>query len=117
MLLAIELPRLHELMTTGVVTAVHAAPGTMLAPGTPLVDVRVDLSDAAAQDCPPVSWFRVVCGERCVLRALNAAEGSEFAPGARLGLASTAADEAATGDPARPARLTIVGIVGPEIEW
>lgn len=117
MLLAIELPRLHELMTTGVVTAVHAAPGTMLEPGAPLVDVRVDLSHAAAHDCPPVSWFRVILRERGVLRELTAARDDELAPGARFGLLAATADEPASDLPARAARLTTVGLVGPEPEW
>lgn len=117
MLLAIELPRFHELMTTGVVTAVHTAPGTALAPGTPLIDVRVDLSEAAAQDCPPVSWFRLVCREHGVLRALTAAEGSELAPGARIGLVTTTPDEASTGEPMRAARVTVAGILPPDTAW
>ncbi len=117
MLLAIELPCFHELMTTGVVTAVHVAPGTVLVPGTPLVDVRVDLSQAAALDCPPVSWFRLVCREHGVLRALVVSEGSELAPGTRIGLVTTTPDEAPTGEPMRAARLTVAGILAPDTAW
>jgi len=117
LLLSIELPRLHELMTTAVVSHVHAAPGDEIAVGAPLLDLRVDLSHAAAHDCPPVSFFRVVARDRGVLRTLTAGKGSEIAPGERIGLLATTADEPVTGEPARPARLTTVGVLGPEAEW
>ncbi len=117
MLLAIELPRLHELMSTAVITAIHATPGTALEPGAPLFDIRIDLSHAAAHDCPPVSWFRVIIRDRGVLRGLTVAEDSEVAPGERIGLVATTPGEPATAEPARAARLTTVGLVGPETEW
>lgn len=117
MLIDIPLPRLHELMTTGVVTRVHVAPGSTLAVGAPLVDVRVDLSNAAAHDCPPVSYFRVVLRDTGVLRTLAAQVGSDLAPGQRLGLLTTTADEPLEGNPARAARLTTVGVLGLDEEW
>lgn len=117
MLLAIELPRLHDLMTTAVVTAVHAVPGATLESGAPLFDIRIDLSHAAAHDCPPVSWFRVILRDRGVLRALTVAEDSEVAAGERVGLVASAPDESTSGEPARAARLTAVGLVGPDPEW
>lgn len=117
MLLAIELPRLHELMTTAVVTEVHVTPGAVLEPGAPLFDVRVDLSHAAAHDCPPVSWFRVILGDRGVLRTFTAAKDGEVAPGERIGLLASTPDESTAAAPARAARVTTVGIVGPETAW
>lgn len=117
MLLAIELPRLHELMTTAVVTAVHATPGSALEPGAPLFDVRIDLSHAAAHDCPPVSWFRVILRERGVLCAFTAVEDGEVAPGERIGIVASTPGEPTDVEPARTARLTTVGLVGPEAEW
>lgn len=117
LLLSIELPQLHELMTTAVVSQVHAAPGDELAVGAPILDLRVDLSHAAAHDCPPVSFFRVVSRERGVLRTLTAAKDSEIVPGERIGLLATTADDLVTAEPARAARLTTVGVLGPEAEW
>ena len=117
LLLAIDMPRLHELMASGVLTAVHVTPGATLEPGAALVDVRVDLSHAAAHDCPPVSWFRVILRERGVLRDFTAAEGDEIAPGTRMGLLASAPDDASILVPARAARLTTVGIVGPDVQW
>lgn len=117
MLLAIELPRLHELMTTAVVSKVHAMPGDELAAGAPLMDLRVDLSHEAAHDCAPVSYFRIVLRDRGVLRTLDAPVGAELTPGQAIGVLSTSAGESLTVAPARAARLTTVGVVGPDAEW
>ena len=117
MLLAIELPRLHELMTIGTVSRVLVAPGGELPAGTPLMDVRVDLSNAAAHDCPPVSYFRIVLRDAGVLRTLTAQPGSEVAPGERIGLMTSTGDESTSGEPSRPARVTTVGVLGPDDEW
>lgn len=117
MLLAIELPQLHELMSTAVVSKVHAVPGAELAPGAPLLDLRVDLSHEAAHDCAPVSYFRLVVRDRGVLRTLAVDVGSELAAGQRIGVLTTTADETSEAEPARAARLTTVGVVGPEVAW
>ncbi len=110
MILSLILPRVGERMRRGVVHRVIAQPAEHLRPGSPLLEVRVDLGEAKAQDCPPVYYFRLLATERAHLRALRAATGDVIETGAALGVATTAPDESADGSPARPLRTTAVFI-------
>lgn len=79
-------------------------------PGSPILEVRVDLSAAMAQDCPPVFHFRLISTERAYLRSLSAGEGMVVRAGDPLGVATTLADEDAEGAAARPLRTMSVAI-------
>jgi len=111
LLLALSLPRINEHMLSATVAAIHAAVGTELAVGSKLADLTVDLTAIAAQDCPPVSHFRMVIRERAWLRAVGVARGDEIAVGARIALLSTDPDEPLDAAPARELRVTVAGIL------
>ena len=117
LLLTLTLPRISEHMATAVVTTIHAAEGAAMAIGSKLLDLSVDLSAVAAQDCPPVAHYRIALRERVWLRELLTASGAEIAAGAPLASFSTDPNEALAGVPARAVRITLVGIVDPTEWW
>ena len=112
-LLTLALPRIHELMTSAKVEAVYARAGAELPVGAKLADITVDLSAVAAQDCPPISHFRLVLRERAWLREVAVARGDDVAVGATLMRLTHGEHDALEGAPAREARISIAGILAP----
>ena len=110
MILSLSLPRMGEQMHEGIIHKVLAKEGDVLRPGTPLLEVRVDLGAAKAQDCPPLLFFRIIATERAVLRALHVAVGDLLKVGAACGIASTDGADDASAPAARPLRTTAVAI-------
>jgi hypothetical protein len=110
MILSLSLPRVGEQMHEGTIHKVLARPGDALRPGTPLLEVRVDLGAAKAQDCPPLLFFRIIATERAVLRTLTVAPGDLLKTGHLCGTATSDATESADGPAARALRTTAVAI-------
>lgn len=110
MILSLSLPRVNEQMQSGLVHKVLARTGEPLRPGTPLLEIRVDLGASMAQDCPPQLFFRLLATERGHLRSLSAAVGDILSPGAALGVATTTPDEGVEGPAGRALRTTLVAI-------
>lgn len=110
MILSLLLPRMGEQMRHGTIHRVLVRAGDALRPGTPLLEVRVDLGAGKAQDCPPVFHFRLMATERAYLRSLQAAAGDRMETGAQLGLASSTLDEPCQPPAARPLRTTSIAI-------
>jgi hypothetical protein len=117
MLLTLSLPRFNDLMTSAVVEAIHAVPGTALATGAKLMDVSVDLSAVAAHDCPPISHFRIVLREPAWLRRLVVGVGDVVPASALVAQFSTQADESLDAAPARQVRVTVAGILSAVDDW
>jgi hypothetical protein len=110
MILALSLPRFGDQMQEASIHRLLVKAGDALRPGTPLVEVRVDLGASKAQDCPPVMYFRIIATERGFLRTLDAVSGQVMAAGASLGVATTTAAEEFAGVSARPLRTTSLAI-------
>jgi hypothetical protein len=110
MILSLTLPKVGSQMAQGAIHKLVAKPGDQLRPGTPLLEVRVDLGAAKVQDCPPLIFFRLIATERAVLHSLCVATGAIVDVGAQIGLATSAAGENAEGTPARALRTTSVAI-------
>lgn len=110
MILAVSLPRVGDQMHEGTVHRLIARPGDALRPGSPILEVRVDLSASKAQDCPPIFFFRLIATERASLRALAVAVGDVVPVGGPLGIATSTPDEGADGPAARALRTTSVAI-------
>jgi hypothetical protein len=117
MLLTLVLPRINEYMTTAVIRKVYATEGDALHLGAKFLDLSVDLSAVAPQDCPPVSHYRIALRDRAWLRRLDVASGDELGVGAAVALFSTDPDEPVDGEPARAVRITLAGIVHPNEWW
>jgi len=116
-LLTLTLPRIHDLMTAATIEAVYARPGDALAVGAKLCDLTVDLSAVAAQDCPPISHFRLVLRERLWVREVAAIPATDAAVGATLMRFTSTPDEPLDGAPAREARVSIAGILAQTEAW
>ena len=110
MILSLTLPKVGSQMEQGAIHKLVAKPGDELRPGTPLLEVRVDLGAAKVQDCPPLMFFRLIATERAVLRSLWVATGAIVDVGAPIGLATSTAGESAAGAPVRGLRTTSVAI-------
>jgi hypothetical protein len=109
-ILSLCLPRVGEQMRRGTIHRVIARAGDALRPGSALLEVRVDLGAANAQDCPPMFFFRLIATERAHLRSLSVAPGDVFDVGAPLGAATSSPDESREAAPARALRTTSVTI-------
>ena len=110
MILSLTLPKAGGQMSQGSIHKLIAKAGDALRPGTPLMEVRVDLGSDKAQDCPPLYFFRIISTERGVLRSLNIETGALVNVGQTLGIATSSAEESAEGQPARALRTTSVAI-------
>jgi ethanolamine utilization microcompartment shell protein EutS len=110
MILTVALPRIGTQPQQVTLHRLIAVPGAELKPGTALFEVRVDLGAASAQDCPPLSFFRIIATERGFLRSLAVAQGAALVAGAPLGIATTTLDETALGAAVRALRASAVAI-------
>jgi hypothetical protein len=110
LILALTLPRVGSQMHQGTIHKLLAKAGDDLKPGTPLLEVRIDLGAAKAQDCPPLLFFRIIATERACLRSLDVSLGDVLDAGAKLGVATTDGTENFEGQPARALRTTSVAI-------
>ncbi|HTS20623.1 MAG TPA: hypothetical protein VMN79_02330 [Casimicrobiaceae bacterium] len=117
LLLTLTLPRINPLMTSAVIEEIHASQGAQLSQGARLLDLSVDLSSIAPQDCPPVSLYRIVLRDRVWLRSLTVARRDQVEVGALLARFSTELDEPLEAAPQRSVRITIAGIVFPPDAW
>ena len=117
MLLSLTLPRINDYMTTAAIKTIHAAEGAALVPGSKLLDVVIDLGATITHDCPPISQYRIALRDRAYLRKLAVASGDDVAPGAMLALFSTDPAEPLDAAPARPARISIAGILDQSGGW
>jgi hypothetical protein len=111
MLLDLRMPQMSDEMVAGTIHKVLVGPGERLERGTPLLEVRVDLSEVAEQNCAPVFFFRMVAAEPAWLRSLEVKAGERRDVDGRLGVASSSRDEPSNAD-ARPLRLSVGVVLG-----
>jgi hypothetical protein len=117
MIYQFKLPRIVPQMGGATIECLYARPGDILKMGSKLLDLSVDLSSAFSQDCPPISFFRVVLRETVVLRAIDAAPGTYFSVDDEIALFSTEATEDIKVNPSRSVRMIVAGIVHHEAMW
>jgi pyruvate/2-oxoglutarate dehydrogenase complex dihydrolipoamide acyltransferase (E2) component len=110
-ILEFRLPAINPYMTEAQIDALYAAPGDPVKTGSKLLDVRVDLSSAFAQDCPPISYYRVVMRENAVLREVRAAAGTTPKVGDVIAVFSSTPDEPLDQPAQRVIRVATAGIM------
>ena|SRR5262245_56677312 len=117
MIYAFRLPLINPHMSSARIECVYAEPGGALKNGSKLFDLGVDLSSAFAQECPPVSFFRVVLREPVFFRRLNADRGQLCQVGEQVALFSDKADACLDDAPVRDIRFAVAGIIHHEGMW
>ena len=88
------------------VRRVHIKEGDELAAGSPILDVQVDLSAGAAQDCPPIFTLRILAAEPALVTRVDAVRDQTVGTGNQLGLASAIRD----GERERPLRASAIEV-------
>ncbi len=117
MLLDLKMPLVMPDMPGARIEAIYATVGQAVAIGGKLCDISVDLAGAFAQNCPPISYYRLVSRERAWLRRAMVVGGDLLAPAGILAWFSTEADEPLEGPAARPMRVTTAGILWHPAMW
>jgi hypothetical protein len=107
----LKTPEFNAEMEDALIESLYCAEGQLLPIGAKLLDVSVNLSTAFAQNCPPISYYRLVLRDKLWLRKLLIAPGDSRAAGSRIALLTTEPDEAIDGEAARAARCMTAGIV------
>ena len=117
MLLELRLSEIVPGMTGATIECVHAAAGSGLKSGARLLDLSIDLSSAFAQECPPISFFRVILREPAVLRRIDAAPGQYRELGEVIALFTPTADDPVDSPADRSVRIATAGIMHHADMW
>ena len=117
MLFDLRLAEIVPGMSGATIECVHATAGGLLKPGAKLVDLSIDLSNAFAQECPPISFFRVILREPAVLRRIDVTPGQYCEMGAVLALFSPTPEDPLAGPADRAVRLATAGIMHHAEMW
>ena len=111
MVLEFRLPHVNPHMSKALIECMYAEPGTTLKAGAKLLDLSVDLGDTFLQDCPPISFYRIVMRENVVLRELRVGVGQPCAPGELIAVFSGSASDVVDEPAQRSIRFVTAGIV------
>ena len=117
MIYEFRLPRIVPQMSGATIECVHAKLGDPVKMGSKLVDFSVDLTSAFAQECPPISFFRVVLREAAWLRKFDIEPGRFSQLDEVIAVFSTDENEDIARSAARQIRTTVAGIAHHESMW
>jgi len=112
-----RLPLINPHMSEALIECLHAVPGSALKTGDKLLDLSVDLNNAFAQDCPPISFYRIIVRENVVLREFRLACGQPGKVGELIAVFSTTSDEAGDQPAQRGIRFATAGIMHHSGMW
>jgi pyruvate/2-oxoglutarate dehydrogenase complex dihydrolipoamide acyltransferase (E2) component len=111
MITEFKLPLISPHMAEALIECFHAQPCSALKPGDKLLDLSVHLGANFAQDCPPISFYRVVIREKIILRQYRVAQGQTCKVGDVIAVFSTSPDESLDDPPQREVRIATAGII------
>lgn len=111
MLYDLRIPKINSYMSGALIECIYARSETQMKAGDKILDISVDLGSAFAQDCPPISYYRLVLRENLWLRWLAATVGTNWDMTQPLAIFSTTPDMPLEGSVARPVRSAVAGIV------
>ena len=117
MIYELRAPRIMTEEATLRLEVIYVCPGDALVIGQKLFDLSIDMSVRYSQNCPPISYYRVVARERGRLRSFDGAAGAVFEPEAALGLVSSDPEEDLEAAPSRAFRVNTAGIIWHEQMW
>ncbi len=104
-------------MSGALIECIYARPDTQMRAGDKILDLSVDLGSAFAQDCPPISFYRLVLRENLWLRKITVTPGTNWDMATPLAIFSTVPDEPLEENVARQVRSAVAGIVYHEDMW
>lgn len=111
MIFEFRLPLISPHMSEGLIECLYTTPGSALKPGDKLLDLSVNLSNNFAQDCPPISFYRVVIREKLFLREIRVARGQSCKVNEVIAVFSNEAEEPLDQPAQRGIRCATVGII------
>jgi pyruvate/2-oxoglutarate dehydrogenase complex dihydrolipoamide acyltransferase (E2) component len=117
MIFEFRLPLISPHMSEALIECLYATPGSTLKTGDKLLDLSVNLSDSFSQDCPPISFYRIILREKAVLRAYRLACGESCKVGEVIAVFSTDPDETLDQPAQRGIRLATAGIIHHSGMW
>ncbi len=117
MVYELSLPQIVPQMTSARIECVYTSVGDSLQIGTKLLDISVDLSSAFAQECPPISFYRIVARDRGIIRVQDLTPGQKIDVGEVLALIADSEETDISGPVERPLRATVAGIIHHEGMW
>ena len=117
MIYEFRLPLIVNQMTGATLECLYAKSGDSLRMGSKLFDLSIDLGSVFAQQCPPISFFRVVVREAAWLRKLDLVPGAFSELDEALAIFSTSPDEDIDQPAARAIRTAVAGIVHHDGMW
>ena len=106
-----KMPEIIPGMTGATLEKVYIGEGEASPAGTKLFDISVDLSSAFAQECPPISYFRIVLRESVYVRRLMFVEGQQIETGSLVALFSSDLHQDIDPPAERSVRVATAGIM------
>jgi hypothetical protein len=106
-----HMPELVTRMTGATLECVYVREGETLRVGTKLFDISVDLSRAFAQECPPISYFRIILREAVYVQRLMFDAGQHITTGALVALFSPSQHQDRDQPAERQVRIATAGIM------
>lgn len=110
MLVSLTLPEGLPGFATGVVRTVHVGPGSVIVPGTALVEFTLDLSGGRTFDCPPEAHYCLTAAEPGVIATIAVVAGQAISADVVFGMLDVAGSAVAD-VPARAARVTVASML------
>jgi hypothetical protein len=117
MLYHLVLPKVLPAMTTALIERLSPSVDDTIRAGDKILDLSIDLGAAYAQNCPPISYFRMISREDVTLRKFLVSAGDSCEPGTALAIFSNEADEPIEGIVGRTLRTTMAGILHQKGMW
>jgi hypothetical protein len=107
----LRIPKINPHMSGALIECIYAVSGTPMRAGDKILDLSIDLGQAFAQECPPISYYRLVLRENLWLRRLEVTAGVSWDTARPLAIFSSDPDEPTDATPGRTVRSAVAGIV------
>jgi hypothetical protein len=104
-------------MTGATLECVYVRTGEALRVGAKLFDISVDLSSAFAQECPPISYFRIILREPAHVHRLMFDAGQHIATGSLVAVFNSSQHQDLNQPAERQVRIATAGIMFHDGMW
>jgi hypothetical protein len=111
MILEFRMPVISPHSKDALIECLYVVPGAPVKMGDALLDLSINLSHNFSQDCPPISFYRIVVREKAILREVRFERGQSCRVGDVIAVFSTEPDELLGPPAARGIRVATAAIV------